>query len=397
VSRAPGAGSPGVLRADAVALTRALTRIDSRNPTLVSGGPGESVIARFLGNVLSDWGFSVELNDTGSARLNLIARIGDADGPALMFAGHLDTVGVDGMTHPPFDAEIRDGRIYGRGSADMKSGVAAMCSAAALAFDAAGGDSRRQIIIAGVTDEEYASVGMRSLVESGMTATAAIVTEPTRLAICPAHRGFVWVEIEFTGRAAHGSRYDIGIDAIRHAGLVLSELDELDSVVLPQRTHSLLGRGSIHASRIEGGSGLSTYPDRCLLVVERRTLPGDTAETAIDELREACNRVRASQPMLSAQVRLIESQLPSDVAVDAPVVGMLENALAGEGLESSIQGMSAWTDAAILNEAGIPAVCFGPGDIRLAHAAEEFVPVNEIEQATSVLARVARDWLSEKT
>jgi len=363
----------------------------------VSGGPGESVIARFLGNVLSDWGFSVELNDTGSARLNLIARIGDADGPALMFAGHLDTVGVDGMTHPPFDAEIRDGRIYGRGSADMKSGVAAMCSAAALAFDAAGGDSRRQIIIAGVTDEEYASVGMRSLVESGMTATAAIVTEPTRLAICPAHRGFVWVEIKFTGRAAHGSRYDIGIDAIRHAGLVLSELDELDSVVLPQRTHSLLGRGSIHASRIEGGSGLSTYPDRCLLVVERRTLPGDTAETAIDELREACNRVRASQPMLSAQVRLIESQLPSDVAVDAPVVGMLENALAGEGLESSIQGMSAWTDAAILNEAGIPAVCFGPGDIRLAHAAEEFVPVNEIEQATSVLARVARDWLSEKT
>ena len=384
-------------RADAVALTRALTRIDSRNPTLVPGGPGEAPVAAFLSEVLTDWGFEVELSRDVPGRPNLIARIGTKSSPALMFAGHLDTVGVEGMVHPPFDAEIRDNRIYGRGATDMKSGIAAMCSAAALAADMLNSSTARQIIIAAVSDEEYASLGMRALVASGVKADAAILTEPTRLAICPAHRGFIWIEIEFTGRAAHGSRYDIGVDAIRHAGLVLAELDRLENDVLPQKTHRLLGRGSLHASSIEGGSGLSTYPDRCVLIIERRTLPGDTEETAMNEVREACDRVRATRPSLSAQIRLIESQLPSDVSADAPVVGMLRSAMVAEGLDVSVEGMSAWTDAAILNGAGIPAICFGPGDISLAHAAEEFVSIAEIEQATAILTRLARDWLSEKT
>ena len=384
-------------RADAVALTRALTRIDSRNPTLVPGGPGEAPVAAFLSEVLADWGFEVELSRDVPGRPNLIARIGTKSSPALMFAGHLDTVGVEGMVHPPFDAEIRDNRIYGRGATDMKSGIAAMCSAAALAADMLNSSTARQIIIAAVSDEEYASLGMRALVASGVKADAAILTEPTRLAICPAHRGFIWIEIEFTGRAAHGSRYDIGVDAIRHAGLVLAELDRLENDVLPRKTHRLLGRGSLHASSIEGGSGLSTYPDRCVLIIERRTLPGDTEETAMNEVREACDRVRATRPSLSAQIRLIESQLPSDVSVDAPVVGMLRSAMVAEGLDVSVEGMSAWTDAAILNGAGIPAICFGPGDISLAHAAEEFVSIAEIEQATAILTRLARDWLSEKT
>jgi acetylornithine deacetylase len=314
-----------------------------------------------------------------------------------MFAGHLDTVGIEGMTHPPFDAEIRDNRIYGRGSTDMKAGIASMCSAAALAADIVGSSASRQILIAAVSDEEYASLGMRALLAGGITADAAILTEPTRLAICPAHRGFIWIEIEFTGRAAHGSRYDIGVDAIRHAALVLAEMDKLENDVLPKKTHRLLGRGSLHASSIEGGSGLSTYPDRCVVIIERRTLPGETEETALNEVREACDRVRAIRPTLSAQIRLIESQLPSDVSVGAPVVSMLRNAMLAEGHDVSVEGMSAWTDAAILNGAGIPAICFGPGDISLAHAAEEFVSIAEIERATAILTRVARDWLSEKT
>jgi acetylornithine deacetylase len=385
-----------VPRGDAVALTRALTRIDSRNPTLAPDSGGEAEIAAALAGVLSDWGFSTELTDSAPGRPNLVARVGPPESPAMMFMGHLDTVGVEGMTHDPFAADIKGGRIYGRGSADMKSGVASMCVAALRALESSGDRAKRQIIIAAVTDEEYESLGTRALIESGVSAECAIIAEPTRLAICPAHRGFVWAEIEFTGRAAHGSRYDIGVDAIRHAGLVLAELDELETVTLHGRTHPLLGRASVHASTITGGVGISTYPDRCVLAIERRTIPGETADAILAEIEAVCERVAARRPELSVSVRLIGAQLPSDVAPDAAVVKAVERALRAEGLPAPVEGLSAWTDAALLNEAGISTICFGPGDIALAHSAEEFVPVDEIIRATDVLTRVAGDWMTEK-
>jgi len=383
-----------VKQEDAVALTRALVQIDSRNPTLSADGPGERNVALALGRVLENWGFSVEVGE--SDRPNLVARIGPSGSPAMMFAGHLDTVGVEGMTHDPFSGDMTDGRLYGRGSCDMKSGVAAMCVAALTASQQAGASAARQIMITAVSDEEYESLGMRAMLDSGIRAEHAILTEPTRLAICPAHRGFVWSEIEFTGRAAHGSRWDIGIDAIRHAGLVLAAVDELDAGALQNRTHPLLGRGSIHASTIVGGIGMSTYPDKCILRIERRTIPGESAEDSIAELQSICEQVRARRPELDTTVRLIAAQEPSDVAIDAPVVRALVKALDEENLSAPVEGLSAWTDAALLNAAGIPAVCFGPGDIALAHAAEEFVPIDEIEKATRVLTRVALDWMLEK-
>lgn len=377
-----------IARGDAVALARALIKIDSRNPTLVPGAPGEGDVARTLASVLDDWGFAVQLVDAGPGRPNVIARIGPDGAPTLMLNGHLDVVGVEGMTHEPFDADVRAGRIYGRGSADMKGGIAAMCAAAC----AAGSKSDAQILITAVADEEYESLGLRALLASGVRADAAIVTEPTSLAICPAHRGFAWLDVSFTGRAAHGSRYDLGIDAIMHAGLLLAELDALEKTRANGPVHPLLGRGSLHASTIRGGVGMSTYPERCDLALERRTLPGESAEKAIREVKEACDRVRARRPELEAEVRLRTAQAPSDVPVDAAIVGWLRTALEDEGMAVTIAGLSAWTDAALLNEAGIPAVCFGPGDISLAHAAEEFVPVSDIEQCTRVLTRVVRDW-----
>jgi acetylornithine deacetylase len=383
-----------VREGDAVALTRALVQIDSRNPTLSADGPGERNAALALGRVLEDWGFSVEVDD--STRPNLVARIGPTDSPAIMFAGHLDTVGVEGRSHDPFSGDIDDGRLYGRGSCDMKSGVAAMCVAALSASKRAGAAAKRQIVIAAVTDEEYESLGMRAMLDSGVRADYAILTEPTRLAICPAHRGFVWSEIDFTGRAAHGSRWDIGIDAIRHAGLVLAEIDELDRVALQNRKHPLLGRGSIHASTIIGGVGMSTYPEKCILRIERRTIPGESPDDSLNELNEICDRVRERRPDLDAAVRLIAAQAPSDVSVDSPVVQALMKSLESESMSAPVEGLSAWTDAALLNSAGIPAVCFGPGDIALAHAAEEYVPVDEIEKAARVLTHVAYDWMTEK-
>jgi acetylornithine deacetylase len=380
-----------VPRGDAVTLTRALVSVDSRNPGLEAGAPGEGEVARRLANVLEAWGFDVELMDCAPGRPNVVARVGPgaAGTRTLMFNGHLDVVGTEGMVHAPFDAEMRGGRVYGRGATDMKGGIAAMCAAAASAAD---NGLRGTIVIAAVVDEELRSIGTSALVSSGVTADAAIITEPTKLAIMPSHKGFTWAEIALTGRAAHGSSYDLGIDAIRHAGHLLVELDQFERSELMARSHPLLGRASLHAATVSGGVGWSTYPERCTLEIERRTLPGETREDVVRELREACERVGARVEHFDARVRHVFSQSPSDVAVDAPIARALGRALREKGESVRFAGMSAWTDAAILNDAGIPAICFGPGDIAQAHAAEEWIAVDEIERATAVLARLAVDW-----
>lgn len=375
---------------DAIALLRQLVEVDSRNPSLVPGAPGEGEVARTLAATLAAWGFRTSLVEAAPGRPNVVARIGRPGGKVLLFNGHLDVVGVDGMLHAPFKADEREGRIYGRGSCDMKGGVAAMCAAAVRA---AGEGVDGEIVISAVVDEEYESLGTRALVASGIRADAAIVTEPTRLAINPAHRGFVWVELDFRGRAAHGSRYDLGVDAIRHAGLVIASLDQLQRDTLDHRTHPLLGHASLHLSTIEGGSGWSTYPDRCTLRIERRTMPGETTEQVLHEFAAACERVASIDDRLDVQLRHVLTQGPSDVAGDAPIVRALEAAMRAEGETVLHEGMSAWTDAALLNDAGIPAICYGPGDIMLAHADEEWIPLDEVERATRVLSRLAQDWM----
>ena len=383
--------SDAAIRAgDARALACALVRIDSRNPGLTPGAAGEAECVALLRRVLDDWGFRTEVHEALPGRPNLLARVGAARAPRrLMFSGHLDVVGVDGMTHSPFEGEVRDGRLYARGAADMKGGVAAMCAAA---WRAAQEPLDGEIVVALTADEEYESAGTRAMLERGVRADAAIVGEPTRLEIMPAHRGFVWIEVELSGRAAHGSRWDVGVDAIRHAGLLLSELDRVDAEELPRREHPLLGRASLHASTIAGGIGMSTYPDRCVVRLERRTLPGERGEDVIAEIERACAAVRARRPSFVAEVRLLMTQGPSDVALDAPIVHALIDALRARDEPVRVAGMSAWTDAALLNAAGLPAICFGPGDISLAHAAEEYIPLDEIDRAVSVLDVLARRW-----
>ena len=375
---------------DAVALTRALVAVDSRNPLLVPNGPGEQACAEVLAHVLTDWGLRVELQESATGRANVIARGGARDGGrSLLLNGHLDTVGVEGMTHAPWEPTIRDGRLYGRGSTDMKSGVAAMCAAAALAT--AHGFAG-EVIVTAVTDEEFTSLGTKRVIESGIRADAAIVTEPTRLAICPAHRGFAWGELVVHGVAAHGSRYDLGVDAITLASLVVADLDVYQRETLTTRMHPLLGRPSLHASFVTGGIGSSTYPDRCDVQFERRTIPGEGPEDFARELRESVARVQQRRPELRADVRVDFSQGPNDIPASHPIVLAIADGLAAHRLAAPIEGLSCWTDAALLSGAGIPAVCFGPGDIGLAHAAEEYVMVHEIEQAAAVLQHTVRHW-----
>ncbi len=377
---------------DAKALLRALVATDSRNPDLVPGAPGEGAIARLLSDILRSWGMRVELQDAAPGRPNVIARVGTpggGSGRSLMFNGHVDVVAVEGMAHAPFDAEVKDGRLYGRGASDMKAGVAAMCAAAhrAVARGLSG-----ELIVAAVVDEEFKSAGTKALVESGVRTDAAIVTEPTGLTIMPAHRGFTWVTIDCRGRAAHGSRYDLGVDAILHASHVMTALADFEREELTTHTHPLLGHASMHAGTITGGAGWSTYPEACRLEIERRTLPGESAEQVLGEIQGVCDRVRHREASLQATVQHVFSQLPSDVAVDAPICRALSDALMNKGEALRIAGMSAWTDAALLNAAGIPAICFGPGDMTLAHANSEWVELAEVDRACEVLTELALAW-----
>jgi acetylornithine deacetylase len=382
-----------VTRADPLALARELVRLDSRNPSLAPDGAGEREAAVALARRLVEWGFSVDVHDAVPGRPNVVARAGRRSARSLMLNGHLDVVGVEGMTHPPFAADERNGRLYGRGAADMKGGLAAMCAGAARA---ASRGIAGEVIIAAVADEEHTSMGTRALLRGGVRADAAIVGEPTGLAIMPAHKGFAWVEIEVRGRAAHGSRYELGVDAILDGGVVLEELARLERETLPARSHPLLGRPSLHIATIEGGSGWSTYPERCVIRVERRTLPDERAGEPLLEVKAAIARARDRRPSLEANAQLVLSQAPSDVAANAPIVRSLSDALVQCGERVTVGGMTAWTDAALLNEAGIPAICFGPGDIALAHAAEEWVDTGEIERATDVLDALITSWCNEE-
>ncbi len=377
-------------RFDPVQLTRELVRIDSRNPSLAADGPGENACAVALRQVLDAWGFRTELVEETPRRASVVARIGGGAGRSIILNGHIDTVQVDGMTHAPFEAEMKDGKIWGRGSCDMKGGVSAMCAAAARAH--AAGKLNGEVIIAAVADEEWSSIGTRDVLARGVRADAVIVTEPTRLAVAPAHRGFVWFTISLRGRAAHGSRYDIGIDAIRHAGFLLSELDVHEARDLTHITHPLLGHASFHAGFISGGTAMTAYPDHCTLRIERRTLPGETPEAVKAQIEAACAAVKAKHPAFDATVTVESYRPASNVDLQSPVVTELLAATAAVGTRAPIEGASYWADAALFNAAGMPALCYGPGDIALAHGAVEWIPVDEIVHAATVLERFITDW-----
>ncbi|MBL0938698.1 MAG: ArgE/DapE family deacylase [Gemmatimonadaceae bacterium] len=371
---------------DVLALTKALVAMDTRNPSLVPDAPGESECAAFLAGVLDEWGCATVLEAVAPGRHNVIARIGPPGKDPLILNGHLDVVGVDGMTHSPFIPHEHEGSVYGRGTTDMKGGIAAMCVAAASA--ALENRLHREVIITAVCDEEFASIGTRHLLANGLRANGAIITEPTRLAVVPAHKGFVWIEVALTGRAAHGSRYDVGIDANRQAAHLLVALDRFERDVLATRTHPLLGRSSLHAPMISGGTGWSTYADSCTVRIERRTLPGETDLQVIHEVRALIEELQGQDVHFTATASIECAQPPLAMASDAPLVSAMVRACQSQQLEGRISGLSCWTDAALFAEAGIPAICFGPGDIARAHSATEWVEIEQLRAAERALSQL---------
>ncbi len=344
---------------DPTDLTRALIRIDSVNPDLVPGANGESKIADFTRDWLTTRGFEVHTLEAKPARPTIVAVAkGSGGGDSIMLNGHLDTVSLASYeNNEGLKDRITEGNIYGRGSFDMKSGVAAMM----IAADNARKDPHRgDIILALVADEEYASSGTEEVLKAGFTAQGAIVTEPMNLDITIAHRGFLWFEVDIIGLAAHGSRPELGIDAIVNAGKFLTELGTHGEDLLASEPHPLLATGSIHASTITGGEELSSYPAPCTIGIERRTIPGETRESCTNQLTEILDQLKAKDPNFNYELRVIFERPTFAVDPNAKIVATLTNAFTQVTKTSStIHGEAFWTDAALLQEAGIPSVLFG--------------------------------------
>ena len=352
-------------------LAAQLVAIDSVNPDLIAGAAGERELAYFVREWSERRGLEVELVGPSERPSVIAIARGSGGGRSLLLNAHLDTVGVAGMD-APFEPVIEDGRLYGRGAYDMKASLAAILDAAAKVDDLRG-----DVIVTAVADEELASIGTTAVLEQ-VHADAAIVVEPTELKLAIAHKGFVGFEIETQGVAAHGSRPHLGVDAIAKMGPVLVALKKLDEQLHNGPQHALVGPGSVHASLIEGGQEFSSYPARCLLSGERRTIPGEMNDKVEAELHEIAGE---------AESRLTVSRAPFEASPDDPFVRLV----AGTSGESDPVGVSFWADSGLIAAAGIPTVLYGPiGEG--AHAAVEWVDLDSVERVRDVVLRTAVEW-----
>ncbi|HST10349.1 MAG TPA: ArgE/DapE family deacylase, partial [Terriglobales bacterium] len=375
----------------AIKLLCDLVAIDSVNPSLVPGGAGEAEVAHAAAQYMRAAGLDVEVNEVVAGRPNVVGILESrSPGPTLMFCGHLDTVGVIGMTGP-FDPTERDGKLYGRGTQDMKGGVAAMISAAE-SITKSGGLKSGRLIIAGVIDEEYKSLGAEALVKT-WRADAAVITEPTDLVIGIGHKGYQWVEVETKGRAAHGSLPKEGRDAILRMGRVLARLEALSRKLQAKPPHPILGTASLHASLIEGGRELSTYPDHCSLKMERRTIVGEPEDTALVEAEEILHSLKQEDAEFEGSARMLFGQPPYETPSDHMLSKTLESVMDRLKRKTNRSGMTFWTDAAILGKAGIPTVVFGPGGAGL-HGLNEYVVIDEVLACRDALVELTHEFCS---
>lgn len=354
-----------------------LVRINSVNPSLSPDGKGEVEIGTYIADALNDLGLAVTTYEIEPGRVNIVGILkGTGSGRSLLLNAHMDTVGVDGMVIDPFGAEVREGCLFGRGAQDMKGSLAAMIGTAKALVDS-GVVLAGDLLITAVADEEHASIGADDLVKH-ITADAAIVTEPTDLTLCRAHRGFIWYEVETFGKAAHGSRFQDGIDANIRMGRFLAELDKLEQSIRQRTPHPLVGPPSLHAARLQGGSEVSIYAAHCLLQIERRTTPGEIEAQITDEIQSIIDQLSENDSTFKATVKSVFMRDPFEIHSDAQIVYDLENAITKiTGKKPIHTGQSFWTDAAILAAAGMETVLIGPIGGGL-HSDEEWVEIQSV-------------------
>jgi acetylornithine deacetylase len=375
----------------ALTLLAELVAIESVNSTLVPGACGEQRAAEHVQKFLRAHGIAAAVEEAAPGRPNAVATIGPQNAkPALMLVAHIDTVGAGDM-HDPFTPRIRDGKMYGRGALDIKSGVAAMCAAAA-AIAEEGARLARPFTIAAVVDEECNSLGTQALLRRGHAAEAAIVLEPTDLQLVIAHKGYAWFEIVTHGRAAHGSLPREGRDAIRMMGGVLVALDEMEKKLAARPPHPRLGKASLHASLISGGQELSSYPAKCRLQLERRMLPGETEANVEAELRALLAQLEKQDAQFAATLRTGLGSRPAyEIAEDSLLVKRASAAIHRACGACELASMAAWTDTALLTAAGIPGVVFGPAGRGL-HGADEYVEIDSVAKCAAALREIILEF-----
>jgi acetylornithine deacetylase len=383
-------------REAALRLAQALIRIPSVNP------PGEeAAVAGYLAEYFEQAGLPVEVTEVQPGRPNVVAtaRLGDG-GPTVLLNGHTDVVAVgDGWDGDPFAGEVRDGRLYGRGAADMKGPLAAMI-AATLAVKRAARLSAGRIVLACVMGEEYGGLGTRDLVRQGLRADHAIVGEPSELLPVIAHKGTLRYEIGVEGKAAHGSVPEAGLNAIYKMADIVGELRQLHQELSRRPPHPLVGAPSLNVGTINGGSGTCIVPARASITIDRRVVPGEPAEKATQELEEVLARLRRRDGELRAHLTLQNVAPAMEVAAEEPVVRAVRRSIrAVLGRDPGVHGWTATADSNMLvNDLKIPTVIFGPGSIaKVAHQANEYVPVEDLYAATDVYARVLVELLSRQT
>lgn len=368
-------------------ILKRLVRINSVNPD-VGEGPGEGKIAEEIAELLESSGLEVQTQRLPGGRCNVIGILrGKGGGKSLMLNGHMDTVGVNNMEVPPFDPSMRDGNLYGRGSCDMKGGLAGIISAA-KALASSGMGLKGDLYVSGVADEEYASIGTEKLVERYKT-DGVVVGEPTRMGVGIAHMGYLWLDVETRGRSAHGSVPEKGHDAIVDMARIINGIEE-EKIELRKKRHPLLGSPKIHTSSVTGGQAWSVVPDYCHLKVERRTLPGERARNGIEEMRRIIRKVKSRYPGVGAKTKLNFERPPFQVERTTQLASSIAQASALVTTASSFVGVPYWSDASIFLEKGkMDTVLFGPGDINHAHSPLEYVPIDEVEKSAQVYAQTA--------
>jgi acetylornithine deacetylase len=377
-------------------LARTLVGIPSVNPVLADDPSiaGEARLASFLEDLLARRGFQVHRHEAIRGRPNLVATYGpSAPRRRLLIEAHLDTQGVHGMTVDPFAAIVRDGRLYGRGACDMKGPMAAaLVNLIPEVLDplAAAGV---QVQFIGAIGEETGNLGAIELTDAGVGGDEILVLEPTDLHTVHAHKGVLWFEIELIGRAAHGSNPEKGLSAIRAMGETLELLQrQTDAVTV---VHPLLGRATVNTGIVRGGTSINIVPDRCVLEVDRRVLPGEDSDAILAALRAELAGLVAAGHLVEGRVRRIKESIPFATTAATALLQRLGAACEDHGVSALAEGVGWYSDAGPFSRTCREVAVFGPGSIVQAHTADEYIELAALHAGAhilrSFLARTASD------